>query len=78
MEYGVDSIEIHADAAGKGSRVLLIDDLLATGETAQAAYKLLTKIGSSVVGIGFVIELAFGGRAKLPSELDVFKLLTYK
>lgn len=78
LEYGTDSIEIHNDAIEKNSRVVLIDDLLATGGTALAAYRLLSRLGAQVLGIGFVVELAFlGGRSKLPPEVDVFSLISY-
>ena len=78
LEYGEDVIEIHEDAVEKGKRVVLIDDLLATGGTALAAYKLLDRIGADIVGIGFVVELSFlNGRAKLPADIDVFSLVTY-
>lgn len=66
LEYGSNTIAIHADAVPKGSRVLLIDDLLATGGTARAAASLLQRLGAEVVEIVFLIELtALGGRAKL-------------
>lgn len=79
LEYGTDSIEIHIDAAEKGHRVVLIDDLLATGGTASAAQKLLQMLGATVVGVGFVVELAFlSGRKKLSAESDVFALVEYK
>ena len=67
LEYGHDALEIHRDAFGKGERVLVVDDLLATGGTAAAAARLVEKVGGQVVGAAFVIELEFlGGRAKLP------------
>jgi adenine phosphoribosyltransferase len=78
LEYGTDTIEIHVDALEKGQRVVLIDDLLATGGTACGAQQLLTKIGGKVVGAGFLVELAFlDGRRKLGADVDVFPLLTY-
>jgi len=78
LEYGTDRIEIHSDAVGHGHRVVLIDDLLATGGTAGAARQLLTNLGAKVVGVGFVVELAFlKGRARLGDSSDVFSLLTY-
>jgi len=77
LEYGTDSLEIHVDAVD-AARVVLIDDLLATGGTAGAAVQLIEKVGGTVAGIGFVIELAFiGGRKKLPKEMDVFSLIQY-
>ena len=66
LEYGTDSIEIHADAIGDGQKVLMVDDLLATGGTMEAACKLVKKLGGEIVGAAFVIELSFlPGRAKL-------------
>ena len=78
LEYGTDSVEIHRDAIDTGKSVVLVDDLLATGGTALAAYKLLTRLGANVVGIGFVVELGFlGGRKKLPQGIDVISLFSY-
>ena len=78
LEYGQDCVEIHIDALDQGEEVVIIDDLLATGGTAEAAYRLLTSIGAKVIGIGFVVELAFlNGQQKLPSTVDVFSVLTY-
>jgi adenine phosphoribosyltransferase len=66
LEYGEDALEIHRDAFGKGERILIVDDLLATGGTASAAARLAGKIGADVVGAAFVIELEFlKGRSKL-------------
>ncbi|MFH1862376.1 MAG: adenine phosphoribosyltransferase [bacterium] len=66
LEYGTDSIEMHVDAISKGERVLVVDDLLATGGTAAAACKLVEKLGGIVVGVSFLIELSFlPGRRKL-------------
>lgn len=79
LEYGTDAIEIHIDAVTSGHRVVLIDDLLATGGTAAAAYQLLSKLGATVSGIGFIIELGFlNGKSKLPKDADVFSLINYK
>jgi adenine phosphoribosyltransferase len=78
LEYGADNVEVHIDAFDKGDRVVLIDDLLATGGTARAACQLIEKLGAKVVGIGFIIALAFlGGRKKLPENLEVFSLIEY-
>ena len=78
LEYGVDSLEIHADAIGPGTRVLVHDDLLATGGTASAMCELVEKAGAQVVGCGFVIELAFlGGRERLAGR-EVRSLITYE
>ena len=69
QEYGSDSLEIHRDAFRSGERVLVVDDLLATGGTAAAAARLAETLGAEVVGVAFVIELEFlGGRAKLPGR----------
>jgi len=69
LEYGSDSLEIHRDAFQAGERVLVVDDLLATGGTAAAAVRLAETLGAEVVGVAFVIELEFlGGRAKLPGR----------
>lgn len=66
LEYGRDSVEIHADAVAAGQKVLMVDDLLATGGTAEAACRLVKKLGGDIVGAAFVIELSFlSGRAKL-------------
>jgi len=75
LEYGTDRLEMHADAIGSGEHVLLVDDLIATGGTAQAALKLIDIAGGSVVGCAFVIDLPdLGGRAKL--ERAGFAVLT--
>ena len=77
LEYGKDSLEMHKDAVQPGSRVLIVDDLLATGGTAAATARLVREAGGTVAGLGFVVELTFlSGRAKLP-EYDVFSLLQY-
>ncbi len=69
LEYGTDKIEMHADAVEPGKNVLVIDDLLATGGTVDAACKLLKKAGANVVGAGFIIELSdLGGRKKKNSK----------
>ena len=66
LEYGTDKIEIHQDAIPAGANVLIVDDLLATGGTAEAACKLIKKTGANLVGIAFLIELeALNGREKL-------------
>jgi len=77
LEYGTDAVEIHLDAISKGDRVLLHDDLLATGGTARAAANLIEKLGGNVVQISFIIELGFlKGREKL-KNYDVKALITY-
>jgi len=66
LEYGTDRIEIHTDAIAKGEKVLLVDDLIATGGTAEAACKLIEKIGGRIVECAFLIDLPdIGGRARL-------------
>ena len=71
LEYGTDTIEIHADAIEKGERILLVDDLIATGGTAEAAIKLIRRVGGEVVGAAFVIDLPeLGGMARIKA-LDV-------
>jgi adenine phosphoribosyltransferase len=77
LEYGVDSLELHSDAITNGSRVLIHDDLLATGGTAKAKVNLVEQLGGEVVGLVFVIELAFlNGREKLEGY-DVHSLIQY-
>ena len=77
LEYGTDSLEVHADAIQPGQNVLIVDDLLATGGTAAAVGRLVEKLGGKVAGFGFVVELDFlKGRDKLLGY-DVFSLLHY-
>jgi adenine phosphoribosyltransferase len=77
LEYGEDTIEMHQDAVPKGAKVLIVDDLLATGGTAEAATKLVEKMGGEVGEIAFIIELAFlKGREKL-KNYSIFKLIEY-
>ena len=77
LEYGTDALEIHKDAVGKGDKVLIIDDLLATGGTAAATAKLIEKTGAEIVEIAFVIELDFlKGRGKL-DKYNVFSIVHY-
>ncbi len=77
LEYGTDSLEIHADAVGKGQRALIVDDLLATGGTASATVGLVRGLGADVVGVQFLIELTFlNGREKLRGE-KVAAVLAY-
>jgi adenine phosphoribosyltransferase len=78
LEYKEDGLELHKDAFGRGDRVLIVDDLLATAGTALAAVKLVEKLGGVIVGLAFVVELTFlGGRDKL-KDRDVFSLVTYE
>jgi len=77
LEYGTDSLEIHKDALEPGQRVLIVDDLLATGGTAAAATRLIEQCGGKVAGVGVMVELTFlNGRKKL-AGYDVFSLLQY-
>lgn len=77
LEYGSDSLEIHEDAVKGGDRVLVCDDLLATGGTAAAAIQLVRQLGGDVAGAAFAVELNFlNGRKKLPG-VDVFSLIQY-
>ncbi len=77
LEYGTDALEIHSDAIDSGSRVLVHDDLLATGGTAAALCELVEQLGGVVVGCAFLIELTFlGGRSALGAH-DVHSLLSY-
>lgn len=77
LEYGQDTLEMHKDAVGEGHRVLIVDDLLATGGTARAVVDLVEKMGGKVVGLLFVVELDFlGGRAKFDGH-NVMSLLNY-
>ena len=81
LEYGTDSLQIHADAVGAGDVVLLVDDLLATGGTAAAMYKLATHAGAKVVGYGFLMELEFlNPRDVLSkvSDVEVYSLVKVK
>lgn len=77
LEYGQDTLEMHKDAVGEGHRVLIVDDLLATGGTAQAVTKLVEQVGGEIVGLGFLVELTFlNGREKL-AGYDVHSFLKY-
>jgi adenine phosphoribosyltransferase len=77
LEYGTDTLEMHQDAIGPGARVLIVDDLLATGGTAAAAARMVEEAGGQVVGLGFVVELTFlEGRKRLAGR-DVFSLLEF-
>jgi len=68
LEYGIDVIEIHEDAIKSGERILLVDDLIATGGTAEAAIKLIERVGGKIIGAAFIIDLPeLGGRVKIES-----------
>jgi adenine phosphoribosyltransferase len=75
LEYGTDALEIHLDAIKKGEKILIHDDVLATGGTASATAKLVERLGGKVIGACFLIELSFlNGREKLPN-LDILSLI---
>lgn len=77
LEYGTDAIEVHTDSFEPGQRVLIVDDLLATGGTARAAGRIVTDAGADLAGFSFMVELSFlNGREKLPNT-SVFSLLKY-
>ena len=77
LEYGTDRLEMHVDAVGPGHRVLVVDDVLATGGTARAAVNLVQRLGSTLHGVAFLIELDFlKGRDKL-TDATVFSVLRY-
>lgn len=77
LEYGTDSLEIHKDAIERGQRVLVVDDVLATGGTARAASLLVKGLGGDLVGLAFLVELMFlDGRSKLPGE-PIHSVLQY-
>ncbi|WP_271255228.1 adenine phosphoribosyltransferase [Pseudanabaena sp. Chao 1811] len=77
LEYGTDTLEIHQDALAKGERVLIIDDVIATGGTAAATAKLIQQAGAELIGYGFLIELDFlNGRKALP-EVPIVSLVNY-
>jgi len=77
LEYGTDALEIHTDAIQPGDRILVVDDLLATGGTALATCKLAERLGGTIAGIAFLVELTFlNGRKKL-EKYDIFSILKY-
>ena len=78
LEYGTDTVEMHTDAIKKNQKVLIVDDLLATGGTAGAAVELVEKLGGRIAGIAFIIELVdLKGREKLKGY-DIFSLVSYE
>lgn len=78
LEYGTDTLEIHKDAVSAGDKVVVIDDLLATGGTAGATEELLEEINANVLGFGFIIELdSLKGREKISDKCEVFSLLHF-
>ena len=78
LEYGVDALELHADAVRGGTRVLVHDDVLATGGTAKAKIDLVEQLGGRVVGCAFVVELAFLNARDLLAGYDVHALVSYE
>ena len=78
LEYGTDRLEIHQDAIQAGQKVLVVDDVIATGGTANATASLVNQAGGNLLGFAFLIELSFlAGRANLPQGLSVISLMTY-
>ncbi|AVX21459.1 MULTISPECIES: adenine phosphoribosyltransferase [Carboxydocella] len=77
LEYGKDALEIHLDAIQPGQRILLVDDLLATGGTTRAAVELVEKLGGQVVGLAFLIELTYLEGRKQLGDKEVFSLVQY-
>jgi adenine phosphoribosyltransferase len=77
LEYGTDALEMHRDAVHEGERILLVDDVIATGGTAAAAIRLLRELGADVVGFSVFIELAFLDGAKLLDGVPLHALIRY-
>ena len=77
LEYGTDVLEIHKDAVTPGQKVLIVDDLIATGGTARATVELVQKLGGQVVGLAFLVELAFLNGRKMLKGQEVTSILTY-
>jgi adenine phosphoribosyltransferase len=77
LEYGSNTLEIHTDAIEPGQKVLVVDDLLATGGTAKATCRLIEKLGGQVAGLAFAIELTFLNGRQLLTGYDTFSLLQY-
>jgi len=77
LEYGTNTLEVHRDAIQKGQRVLIVDDLLATGGTAEATAKLAESLGGEIAGLGFVVELDFLNPRDKLKQYEVFSLLHY-
>lgn len=76
LEYGRGALEIHVDAIKNGERILIVDDVLATGGTAEAAVHLVEHLGGSIIGLGFLLELPLGGRKRL-EKYSIYSLITY-
>ncbi len=77
LEYGTATLEIHADAISPGQRVLIVDDVLATGGTARASARLVERLGGKVIGIATLIELGFLGGRELIEGYEFFSLIRY-
>jgi adenine phosphoribosyltransferase len=77
LEYGTDSLEVHVDAVHEGEKILLVDDVIATGGTAAAAIRLLSGLGAEIVGFCVFIELGFLGGAKMLNDVPLHALVTY-
>ena len=77
LEYGTDAIEMHADAIQPGEKILLVDDLLATGGTAGASVKSIERVGGDISGIAFLIELTFLNGIEKLSGYDVYSIIKY-
>jgi adenine phosphoribosyltransferase len=77
LEYGTNTLEIHQDAIVKGQRIIIVDDLLATGGTAEATAKLAESLGAEIAGMGFVVELDFLNPRKKLGQYEIFSLLHY-
>ena len=78
LEYGTDNLEVHEDAISPGQRVLVVDDVLATGGTAGAKAELVEKLGGKVAGLAFLIELTFLSRRDKLAGYDIFSLISYE
>jgi adenine phosphoribosyltransferase len=78
LEYGTDTIEIHSDAVSPGDRILMVDDLLATGGTMAAACKLVEELGGEIAGIAFLVELAFLKGSDKLKDYKITSLITYE
>ena len=77
LEYGTDTIEIHSDAIKPGQKILLIDDLIATGGTAEATCKLVEQTGGEIIGCGFLIDLAFLNGTQKIAQYEIHSLIQY-
>ncbi len=77
LEYGTDAVEVHKDAISAGEKILVHDDLLATGGTISAACQLIEKLGGDIVGVSFLIELTFLQARKRLSQYDIFSIIQY-